>query len=158
MAVPTSGQLTLEGLAQECYYGTYGSGIITDPIYISDLIAGGNAAGSGMVYPPINQQSPQFPINPTFSEFYGYDSTYSPVTTFPIVLYYDPFDPIVACANPGNQQTYYMDTSTYLGSTQLWDNSSGTIPSQHGFYAQFTGRPRYVQEWDGANFTFNSPC
>ena len=40
MAVPTSGQLTLEGLAQECYYGTYGSGTITDPIYISDLING----------------------------------------------------------------------------------------------------------------------
>jgi hypothetical protein len=158
MAVPTSGQLTLEGLAQECYYGTYGSGTITDPIYISDLINGGNGAGSGMVYPPINTQSPQHPNSPIFSDFYGYDSTYSPITTYPIVLYYDQFDPYVACANPGNQQTYYMDQPTYLGATQLWDNSAGTQASQPGFYAQITGRPRYVQEWDGIQFIFNSPC
>ena len=158
MAVPSSGPLTLEGLAQECYYGTYGSGTITDPIYISDLINGGNAAGSGMVYPPINQQSPQHPTTTVFSDFYGYDSTYSPVTTYPIVLYYDQFDPFVACANPGNQQTYYMDTPNFQGATQLWDNAGGTILSQPGFYAQTTGRPRFWADWDGNQFLGNGAC
>ena len=51
-----------------------------------------------------------------------------------------------------------MDAPTYQGATQLWDNSAGTQLSQPGFYAQITGRPRYVQEWDGNQFIFNATC
>jgi hypothetical protein len=54
MAVPTSGVLTMEGLAQEALYGTYGSGTITSPIHMYDLVNGGNSAGSGNSYPTIN--------------------------------------------------------------------------------------------------------
>mgnify|MGYP000566017201 CR=1 FL=1 len=54
MAVPTSGVLTMEGLAQEVLYGTYGSGTVTSPIHMYDLINGGNSAGSGNSYPAIN--------------------------------------------------------------------------------------------------------
>ena len=54
MAVPTSGVLTMEGLAQEVLYGTYGSGNVTSPIHMYDLINGGNSAGSGNSYPAIN--------------------------------------------------------------------------------------------------------
>mgnify|MGYP000200362317 FL=1 len=54
MAVPTSGVLTMEGLAQEVLYGTYGSGNVISPIHMYDLINGGNSAGSGNSYPAIN--------------------------------------------------------------------------------------------------------
>ena len=54
MAVPTSGVLTLEGIAQEALYGTYGTGTITPPIHIYDLVNGGNSAGSGNSYPTVN--------------------------------------------------------------------------------------------------------
>ena len=54
MAVPTSGVLTMEGLAQEVLYGTYGSGTVAYPIHMYDLINGGNSAGSGNSYPAIN--------------------------------------------------------------------------------------------------------
>ena len=54
MAVPTSGILTLLGLAQEALYGTYGSGTITSPIHLYDLVNGGNSAGSGNSYPTVN--------------------------------------------------------------------------------------------------------
>ena len=54
MAVPTSGVLTMEGLAQEVLYGTYGSGAVASPIHMYDLINGGNSAGSGNSYPAIN--------------------------------------------------------------------------------------------------------
>ena len=54
MAVPPSGVLTMEGLAQEVLYGTYGSGNVTSPIHMYDLINGGNSAGSGNSYPAIN--------------------------------------------------------------------------------------------------------
>jgi hypothetical protein len=45
MAVPSSGTLTMLGLAQEALYGTYGSGTITSPIHMYDLVNGGNSAG-----------------------------------------------------------------------------------------------------------------
>jgi len=55
MAVPFSGTLTMLGLAQEALYGTYGSGTITSPIHMYDLVNGGNSAGSGNSYPAVNQ-------------------------------------------------------------------------------------------------------
>ncbi len=57
MAVPSSGSLSMLDLAQECYYGTYGSGSITGPISMYDLINGGSTNGSGMSYPTINLNS-----------------------------------------------------------------------------------------------------
>jgi len=41
MAVPTTGTLTMLGLAQEAKYGTYGSGTLPHAIKMSDLINGG---------------------------------------------------------------------------------------------------------------------
>jgi|TARA_R110000796_G_scaffold60184_8_gene138913 hypothetical protein len=159
MAVPGSGTLVLKELAQECYYGTYGSGTITPPIYLSDLVNGGNAAGSGMVYPAINTLSPQHPTTTVFSDFYGYDQSYAPVLVYAITLAFNPADPQDACLF-GTQSTFYIDSNTtWLNATQLWDNSGATIPSAPGFYAELTGRPRWVREWDGANFTGNDqPC
>lgn len=58
MAVPTSGTLELEELAREAYYGQYGGDPntypITPPIFLYDLVNGGNSAGSGMSYPTVN--------------------------------------------------------------------------------------------------------
>ena len=59
MAVPDSGPLDLEELAREAYYGEYGGNPtnfpITGPIFLYDLVNGGNSAGSGMNYPAINE-------------------------------------------------------------------------------------------------------
>lgn len=55
MAVPTSGTLSLKAIAQEALYGTYGSGTITNPIHLYDLVNGGNLAGSGNSYPTVNE-------------------------------------------------------------------------------------------------------
>ena len=55
MAVPTSGTLSLKAIAQEALYGTYGSGTITNPIHLYDLVNGGNSAGSGNSYPTVNE-------------------------------------------------------------------------------------------------------
>ena len=59
MAVPDSGPLDLEELAREAYYGEYGGNPtnfpITPPIFLYDLVNGGNSAGSGMNYPAINE-------------------------------------------------------------------------------------------------------
>ena len=67
MAVPTSGILTLKGIAQEALYGTYGSGTITNPIHLYDLVNGGNSAGSGNSYPTVNTGCTPNPANRVYS-------------------------------------------------------------------------------------------
>lgn len=54
MAVPTSGSLSMLAMAQEALYATYGTGSVTGPISMYDMINGGNAGGSGNSYPSIN--------------------------------------------------------------------------------------------------------
>ena len=54
MAVPSSGQLSQLAMAQEALYGTYGSGSVTGPISLYDMVNGGNTNGSGNSYPTIN--------------------------------------------------------------------------------------------------------
>ena len=55
MAVPGSGALNMLNMAREALYGTWGSGTITGPISLYDMINGGNTKGSGNSYPAINQ-------------------------------------------------------------------------------------------------------
>jgi len=163
MAVPGSGTLTLLALAQECYYGTYGSGTITGPIVLSDLISGGNSGGSGMVYPPINEQSPSHPdpssISIPFSSFYNYDKNYNPTTYYPINLLFDinnPDQPDAAC-----QSSFFLDlwidTPDYLSATKLYSDDQGTYMTP-GMYAQQYGRQRLVRGWDGMDFYFDGNC
>ena len=54
MAVPTSGALNMLNLAREALYGTWGSGTITGPISLYDMVNGGNTNGSGNSYPTVN--------------------------------------------------------------------------------------------------------
>jgi hypothetical protein len=54
MAVPSSGTLSMLAIAQEALYGTYGSGTITGPISLYDMVNGGNTNGSGNSYPTVN--------------------------------------------------------------------------------------------------------
>jgi len=54
MAVPASGTLSMQSMAQEALYGTYGSGTITGPISLYDMTNGGNTNGSGNSYPTVN--------------------------------------------------------------------------------------------------------
>ena len=69
MAVPTSGTLSQLALAQEALYATYGSGTITGPISLYDMVNGGNTNGSGNSYPAINQNCLPNPANRTYSSF-----------------------------------------------------------------------------------------
>ena len=55
MAVPTTGGISLRNLARERLYGSYGGGgTITGPVFMYDLMNGGDTAGSGDFYPPVN--------------------------------------------------------------------------------------------------------
>ena len=54
MAVPNTGTLSQLAMAQEALYGTYGSGTVTGPISLYDMVNGGNTNGSGNSYPTVN--------------------------------------------------------------------------------------------------------
>jgi len=72
MAVPSTGTLTMLGIAQERKFSTYGSGTISNPILMTDLING----GGNNSFPALNTASPAKPNTSTphaVSEWYGYD-------------------------------------------------------------------------------------
>ena len=50
-------------IAQEALYGTWGSGTITGPISLYDMVNGGNANGSGNSYPTVNTNCLPNPAN-----------------------------------------------------------------------------------------------
>ena len=54
MAVPSSGSLSMLDMAHEALYATYGTGSVTGPISMYDMMNGGNTNGSGNSYPSIN--------------------------------------------------------------------------------------------------------
>ena len=66
MAVPTSGALSMQDIAQEALYGTWGSGTITGPISMYDMINGGNSNGSGNSYPTVNDGFTPNPVDRTY--------------------------------------------------------------------------------------------
>ena len=62
MGVPTSGVLSMKAMAQEALYGTYGSGTITNPISLNDMVNGTGVA-SGNTYPAVNTNCTPNPVN-----------------------------------------------------------------------------------------------
>lgn len=89
MAVPSSGPLNMSKLAKEKLYDDYDStNSFIGPIFMSDLVTGGSASGSGENYDITNTGSPSYPDNVTphaFSEWRGYDHDY--VTCAPFGFY-----------------------------------------------------------------------
>lgn len=72
MAVPSTGTLTMLGIAQERKLSTYGTGTISDPILMTDLISG----GGNNSFPALNTASPAKPNTSTphaVNEWYSYD-------------------------------------------------------------------------------------
>ena len=85
MAVPTSGALSMLDIAQEALYGTWGSGTITGPISMYDMINGGNSHGSGNSYPTVNDDCTPNPVDRSYYQITLYEADYPappPVTVF----------------------------------------------------------------------------
>lgn len=103
MAVPSSGILTMLGIANERKVGNYNAGnIFLNPILMTDLINGGGLNN----FPALNINSPFKPNTSTphsMSEWYGYDQDYAPPSSCEeIALRYTARyrDPADACFAP----------------------------------------------------------
>ena len=124
MAVPTSGALNMLNMAREALYGTWGSGTITGPISLYDMINGGNANGSGNSYPAINQTCLPNPANRgSYIELLQIYKVTSGTTTGPFTHYANPSDAA------GSITTASQVVDTYI----IYSNASltATIPA-HG--------------------------
>ena len=77
MAVPSSGTLTMIGLAREKVYDNYNAGNTpTQPYSIYDLVNGGNTNGSGVSFETTNTNSTARPntiVPHGFLEWYSYN-------------------------------------------------------------------------------------
>ena len=71
MAVPSSGTLSMQDIAQERLNSTYGSGNVSGPISMYNLVNGGNTGGavtSGNTYPAVNTGCLPNPANRTANQ------------------------------------------------------------------------------------------
>lgn len=109
MAVPSSGTLTMLGIAQERKFGTYGSGTITYAILMTDLINGGGSNS----FPALNTLSPSKPNTSTphaMNEWYGYDQDYEQWRSFVMFAGEGWEDAGDSCnSQEGDNQTFYYD-------------------------------------------------
>ena len=134
MAVPGSGVLDWTSLAQECYYGTYGSGTITGIIGIKELVLGGQAGSGGLTYPAVSGNAPPPNSDTPYAadEFYDYDKDF--VTLVGKYVYATSVPkPVFACAVTTTAIWYFPD-STPAVSDQVYTNSGGTTTPSAGNY------------------------
>jgi len=133
MAVPGSGAITMLGIAQERKYGTYGSGTISSPITMFELLNGGGANA----FPSLNS-CPQ-PNVPSYSMsgWYGYNQSASCSTCNEIYLL-SGRDPFSACT--GREPFPYYTPSDFAD--QPWRDNSPiytdpqcTIEAAEGYYS-----------------------
>ena len=90
MAVPTSGTLSMQDIAQERLNSTYGSGNVSGPISMYNLINGGNTGGavtSGDNYPAVNTGCLPNPANRTANQLTNVRGEMG--TSTPVTLYYN---------------------------------------------------------------------
>jgi len=158
MAVPSSGTLSLEKLAKEKVLEDYNSSTsITGGIHLSDLVKGGNEAGSPTDYDETNNNSSSKP-NETgpheMSEWYGYDhdaaggfqnpgsftfkysttaSSACSASTVTVYVFY--------------QQDWYKDSPiTSSSPVDIYSNSSFASYAAAGWYSNGS----YRRYWDGS--------
>tara|TARA_R110001606_G_scaffold54536_3_gene133844 strand:+ start:707 stop:1195 length:489 start_codon:yes stop_codon:yes gene_type:complete len=135
MAVPGSGTLTLEGIAQERLYGTYGSGLVSQQITMTDLINGGGPNP----FPALNTSSPSVPSVSKpwpMSDWYNYEQNASGPGCNIVFLGFDPFDPVVACENTA-EPNYFSGAGNpgVIFNFSLYDDPGCTNFAPFGWYA-----------------------
>ena len=127
MAVPSSGSLSMQDIAQERLNSTYGSGNVTGPISMYNLVNGGNTGGavtSGNTYPAVNTGCLPNPANRTAASLPGFSDA---MGSFNGTAYYN--SNIGAAANLAVGDVLFSNTSL---STPLYiifgrqDGSSNT--------------------------------
>ena len=153
MAVPSTGAITMLGVAQERKYGTYGSGTISSPITMFDLLNGGGANA----FPALNE-CPQ-PNTPSYSMsgWYGYDERASCGGCAATTLTFDFKDPNAACGSR-EPLTFYTSSTTpgapWQDGAAIYSDSKCSDPVLNGWYSN----AQEAAFWDGRGWIDVFPC
>ena len=144
MAVPSSGAITMLGIAQERKYGFYGFGTISFPITMFDLLNGGGSNG----FPALNA-CPQF-STPSYSMsgWYGYNQTASCGSCDAVLLRFSPSSPSVAC-NSSKQFTYYAEApcdAPWENGTPIYSDAQCANPAAPCWYSNGEQVAQYFGE------------
>jgi hypothetical protein len=142
MAVPSSGTLSIRGLAREKVYDNYSSTLTpTAPYSMYDLVNGGNTKGSGVSFDATNTDSPNYPNTSTphkMSEWYGYDHDYTcPGADYgPYTCYYAGV--ASSSCSSTTSATIYTTNNTPGGYSSsyvyAWSDSCATVQAPDGWY------------------------
>jgi len=153
MAVPTSGALSMLDIAQEALYGTWGSGTITGPISMYDMINGGNAHGSGNSYPTVNDDCTPNPVDRSYYQITLTEATY-PST--PNVTVYTTRNPITDLTT--NDVLYDYVNGSYTAWTGASQTNSYWIWSQGTFFNNCTDCPNITVNSSGVITSAGCSC
>ena len=157
--VPSTGALSMRGLAREKQFDSYlSTSTPYTPISLLDLAEtfqnfdGTNT--NGVNYP--NSSKPH-----AMSEWYGYDHDYGLSCSSLITVTLGRTLTLGADPCSAVQKTYYTNNSTWMSATQLYKNQGGgsCVPADAGFYYENgTGSGTPVREWNGSAFVGNYGC
>jgi hypothetical protein len=144
MAVPSSGAITMLGIAQERKYGFYGFGTISFPITMFDLLNGGGSNG----FPALNA-CPQF-STPSYSMsgWYGYNQTASCGSCDAVLLRFHPSSPSIVCTS-SKQFTYYAEApgdAPWENGTPIYSDAQCANPAADGWYSNGEQVAQYFGE------------
>lgn len=147
MAVPASGTLSMQDIAQERLNNTYGSGSVTGPISMYNLINGGNTGGavtSGNTYPALNTGCDPNPSNTGYTYFTCQDVS-SPYTVYGVWF-------TGSLANFGAGDTVYRDNggNSTLAAGQYWVTAASGGINYRSFFTCS------ASDLECPNFTVNS--
>jgi len=153
MAVPTSGAISMLGLAQEAFYGTYGTGVIADPIHLYDLVNGGDSAGSGDDYPTVNDDCTPNPVDRSYYQITLSEAIYPSV---PSVTVYTTRNPITDLTT--NDVLYDYVNGSYTAWTGASQTNSYWIWSQGTFFNNCTDCPNITVNSSGVITSAGCSC
>ena len=143
MAVPSSGTLSLLGLAREKQNDDYTNttvlvgqqGNSPGAISLESCATSGNNHGPQVVMEGTNQNSPSYPNSSTphaMSEWYSYDHDYVALAAKSVYTTSVPKG-VFACGQTTNGTWYFPDTSPAVND-QVYTASNGTSPPSAGKY------------------------
>ena len=155
MATPSSGALSMLGLAREKVYDQYNSSTApSGPFSLKDLSLGGNANGSGVSFDltniaNLNANKPDSAAPYAMSEFYKYDHAPN-LSTTPLSASHGATSSTnnIITVNLPNSSTWYVSTkpswvSITQGSTSSSSPSFGTVSQCKYSVEGNTGSTRY---------------
>jgi hypothetical protein len=156
MTVPSSGAISMLGLAREKVYSNYGAaGTPTAPYTMKDLAEGGNSGGSGVSFEATNTTAP-YPDDDTphgMNEWRSYEHS-AALPSFTLYYFSSKASDCSDVCSSSNTVTVYSNTATsaadiFANERTIYSDSAGTTLAASWWYAAGTSAGNNCGKWSG---------